>query len=108
MHARYQDAMAVVRKYGKPDLFITITCNPTWKEIKEELLPGQKAEDRPDITSRVFKLKLQDIEQEIIKNGIFGKRVADMRVIEFHKQGLPHAHILIILQEIHGIKMQNK
>ena len=67
MHARYQDAMAVVRKYGKPDLFITITCNPTWKEIKEELLPGQKAEDRPDITSRVFKLKLQEIEQEIIK-----------------------------------------
>ena len=25
MHARYQDAMAVVRKYGKPDLFITMT-----------------------------------------------------------------------------------
>jgi hypothetical protein len=24
----YQDAMAIVRKYGKPDLFITMTCNP--------------------------------------------------------------------------------
>lgn len=28
LHGRYQDAMAVVRKHGKPDLFITFTCNP--------------------------------------------------------------------------------
>ena len=25
----YADAMAIVRKYGKPDLFITFTCNPS-------------------------------------------------------------------------------
>ena len=25
---QYQDAMAIVRKYGKPDLFVTFTCNP--------------------------------------------------------------------------------
>ncbi len=24
----YQDSMAIVRQYGKPDLFITMTCNP--------------------------------------------------------------------------------
>ena len=30
----YQDAMVVVRKKGKTDLFIT-TCNPNWKEIQE-------------------------------------------------------------------------
>ena len=23
----YQDAMAVIREYGKPDLFVTVTCN---------------------------------------------------------------------------------
>ena len=28
MVQRYQDAMAIVRKYGKPDLFVAITCNP--------------------------------------------------------------------------------
>lgn len=28
MQQNYQDAMATVRKYGKPDLFITFTCNP--------------------------------------------------------------------------------
>ncbi|CAE1250270.1 unnamed protein product [Acanthosepion pharaonis] len=28
MHARTQDAMIYVRKYGRPDLFVTFTCNP--------------------------------------------------------------------------------
>jgi hypothetical protein len=45
----YQDALAIVRKFGKPDLFITTTCNPKWKEIRDELLPGQKASDRFDL-----------------------------------------------------------
>jgi len=38
MMQNYQDAMAIVRKYGKPDVFITMTCNPNWLEIKENLL----------------------------------------------------------------------
>ncbi|GBO11991.1 hypothetical protein AVEN_7680-1 [Araneus ventricosus] len=29
MHQNYQDAMAMVRKFGRPDLFVTFTCNPT-------------------------------------------------------------------------------
>ena len=28
MFELYQDSMSIVRKYGKPDLFITFTCNP--------------------------------------------------------------------------------
>jgi hypothetical protein len=28
MHQYTQDAMSYVRKYGRPDLFITFTCNP--------------------------------------------------------------------------------
>ena len=31
MNARFQNAMAIVRYYGKPDYFITMTCNPNWK-----------------------------------------------------------------------------
>jgi hypothetical protein len=37
MHEYTQDAMTYVRKYGRPDLFITFTCNPTWDEIKEHV-----------------------------------------------------------------------
>ncbi|CAL4067133.1 unnamed protein product, partial [Meganyctiphanes norvegica] len=32
MHQRVQDAMTYVRHYGRPDLFITFTCNPKWQE----------------------------------------------------------------------------
>jgi hypothetical protein len=39
MQQNYQDAMSIVRKNGKPDLFITMTCNPEWPEIKENLKP---------------------------------------------------------------------
>ncbi|CAF3076377.1 unnamed protein product [Rotaria sp. Silwood2] len=37
MSKLYQDNMAMVRKFGRPDLFITFTCNPKWEEIKSEL-----------------------------------------------------------------------
>ncbi|GBO29161.1 hypothetical protein AVEN_236302-1 [Araneus ventricosus] len=33
MQQNYQDAMAMVRKFGRPDLFVTFTCNPSWPEI---------------------------------------------------------------------------
>ena len=36
----YQDAMSIVAKYGKPDLFLTFTCNPNWEEIKRNLQPN--------------------------------------------------------------------
>ncbi|MCO5553366.1 hypothetical protein L7F22_006887 [Adiantum nelumboides] len=40
MYQLYQDAMAIVRAKGKPDLFITFTCNPNWPEVTQALLPG--------------------------------------------------------------------
>jgi hypothetical protein len=55
MAQNYQDAMSIVRKFGKPDLFVTFTCNPNWREIVSSLLYGQKPQDRPDIVARVFK-----------------------------------------------------
>ena len=49
MRQLFQDAMAIVRYYGKPSLFITVTCNPKWQEIMQALEPGQTPNDRPDI-----------------------------------------------------------
>jgi hypothetical protein len=100
MAARFQDSMAVVRRHGKPDFFITVTCNPEWPEIKNALLPGQTAHDRPDLVARVFKLRLQLLMDELVKDGIFGRRVAHFEVIEFQKRGLPHAHILLIVSPV--------
>ena len=32
--------MAYIWKFGKPDLFITFSANPKWKEITDNLLDG--------------------------------------------------------------------
>ena len=93
----YQDAMAIIQIIGKPDLFITITCNPSWSEITNELFLGQSAQDWPDLIAWVFNMKLKAILKDILKKGIFGKVVAYLHTIKFQKCGLPHTHILITL-----------
>ena len=32
-HQLYQGAMGIVHHFGKPDFFVTFTCNPRWQEI---------------------------------------------------------------------------
>ena len=50
---------------GKPSLFITLTCNPHWREITAALEPGQTWEDRADVVNRVFQLKLRAFVQDV-------------------------------------------
>ena len=75
MAQNYQDAMAICRCYGAPDLFVTFTCNPKWDEVADALRfePGQKPADRPDIVSRVFKMKLDQLYSEVKDGTAFGK-----------------------------------
>ncbi|KYN07868.1 ATP-dependent DNA helicase PIF1, partial [Cyphomyrmex costatus] len=103
MLQNYQDAMAVVGKFGKPDLFITMTCNPNWLEILENLLPFQKPADRPDICARVFNIKKDYLLDLIVKQKFFGEVAAYVYVIEFQKRGLPHVHILVTLKQNYKI-----
>jgi hypothetical protein len=72
-HVWDQDAMGIVRHYGKPDLFVTITCNPQWPEIKATLALHETPADRPDIVARVFRLKFEAIKDFIVKKGILGQ-----------------------------------
>ncbi|KYN18631.1 ATP-dependent DNA helicase PIF1, partial [Trachymyrmex cornetzi] len=90
MLQHYQDAMAIVRKYGKPDLFITMTCNPNWREIRENLLPNQQPVDRPDTCARVFNIKKDYLIDIIVRQKFFREVLAYVYVIEFQKRGLPH------------------
>ncbi len=98
MNKWYHNGMAIVREYGKPGLFITMTCNPRWPEIKNALFAGQTANDRPDLISRVFKMKLTALMKDL-KSGVLGEVQAWMNVVEFQKRGLPHAHILLIFKQ---------
>ncbi|UYV78541.1 hypothetical protein LAZ67_16001942 [Cordylochernes scorpioides] len=92
-----QDAFCYVRKFGRPDLFITFTSNPSWEGLSAALLPGQKQLDRHDITARVFRQKLVKLIGALTKGQLYGATVAWMYSVEWQKRGLPYAHILVWL-----------
>ncbi|XP_053598610.1 uncharacterized protein LOC128668835 [Microplitis demolitor] len=99
MHEQTQDAMTYVRHFGRPDLFITFTCNPKWEEIEELLVQGQKSHDRHDLIVRIFHGKIKHMMNLLTKGCIFGKTKCHMYTVEWQKRGLPHIHILLWLEE---------
>ena len=86
VQCRFMDAMSLVSKYGRPDYFLTMTCNPYWPEITELLLPGQTPQDRLDIVARVYHVKLIDFHDFVIKKGFFGKVAPWAHVTKFQKK----------------------
>lgn len=73
MRENYQDAMAICAWIGYPDLFITFTCNPKWPEIvRFAAVRNLKTYDRPDIVSRIFKMKLNGLMNDLRKKELFG------------------------------------
>ena len=99
MHEYTQDSMTYVRKFGRPDLFITFTCNPKWEEITIELLPGQSVTDRHDLVARVFHQKVIKFMDVLTKGKVFGEVQCYMYTIEWQKRGLPHMHLLLWLKQ---------
>ena len=99
MLQNYYDTIAMAGKFGKPTYFITVTMNPKLDCVLKNIPEGQDDYNRPDLTSRGFKIMLDDIIDEIEKKGIFGTPLALTYVIEFQKRGLPHAHILLWIEK---------
>ncbi|BBN69338.1 transposable element gene [Prunus dulcis] len=98
----YQDAMAICRQYGNPDLFITFTCNVKWPEIVREFnaKPGYKPEDRPDIVSRLFKIKLDDMINYIKSGEPFGEIEAAVDIDSIISAELPDKTVNYDLYDI--------
>ena len=76
-----------------------MTCNPNWPEIQNALLQYQRAYDRPELCDRVFRKKLKLPLKHLKEEEPFGKITEFVSVIEYHKQGLVHAHIIILLDQ---------
>ena len=92
-----QDAIALVQAYSKPSLFITMTCNPNWPEIQNEIQRDNTELDKTFLITKVFNQKLQKLLDLLVEKNILGKVVAHCYTVEFQKRGLPHAHILLWL-----------
>ncbi|XP_019167582.1 PREDICTED: uncharacterized protein LOC109163289 [Ipomoea nil] len=83
---------------GLSDALTRGEVDPTTQEIQRYIHKrGLKAEDRPDIVCRIFKLKLDSLIREIRVGQVFGEVSSVIYTIEFQKRGLPHAHILLFL-----------
>ena len=79
----YQDAMAICRCYGNPDLFITFTCNVKWPEIHREIKKTRnyQPEDKLDIIVRVFHSKLIDMMSFIKSGKPFGRTITGISIL---------------------------
>jgi hypothetical protein len=125
----YQDAMAICRVFGPPDLFMTFTCNSKWREIADALRfePGQQPSDRSGLIVRVFHMKVDEFVDDIKQGRSFGAIHAGepsyrlsvsvplqrsllsclmrtlvcavLYTVEFQKRGLPHIHCLVWLAD---------
>ena len=85
MHQEYLDSIGLYQRYGHPHGFATMTCNPNWREIQENLKDGETALDRPELVARVFKLEKQQLIRDLGIEMIFGKMIARTHSIEFQK-----------------------
>lgn len=72
MTPNYQDTIAFVRRYGKPDFFITFTCNSSWPEILNSIQPWETASNRLNMAARVFNTKVQKLLRLLNIVQIFG------------------------------------
>ncbi|KNF01900.1 hypothetical protein PSTG_05017 [Puccinia striiformis f. sp. tritici PST-78] len=99
MQQLYQDAMALVRKYGPPSLFITMTANPNWPEITKSISEGGESIDNPTLVVRVFYQKVLALIDKIVVMRRLGNCVSYVYTIEFQKRGLPHLHLMVTLEE---------
>ncbi|XP_025617071.1 uncharacterized protein [Arachis hypogaea] len=108
MTQRYEDGMAIVLKEGKPDIFLIMTCNPSWTEITLELNPVQTPQDRPDLTTRIFRAKFEQLKEDVITKGVLGKLIDPehydslVRAEIPSKEVEPHLHNVVLKHMIHG------
>jgi hypothetical protein len=110
MAALAKNALILVSEFGCPHIFLTLTCNPKWPEIMSQLLDGQTAFDRPEVTAAVFKTRLDQMKMNIRNGKYFDGRelIYTFHVIEYQYRGLPHAHLVVRLDDAHDIDDPNR
>ena len=96
----YQYGMTIIVNNGKPDIFLTMTCNPSWSEISSELQNQQTPQDRPDLLTQIFQAKFEQLKEDVVNKGVLEKVISYMYVTEFQKRGLSHIHMLLILDNM--------
>ena len=74
----YQNAMAICKWAGYPNIFLTFTYNPKWPEIKEMLIliDQQDEPNEVNIICRVLEIKLRELMLHLKTKNLFGEIIA--------------------------------
>ena len=97
MQWNLQNALTLLHKFGRSDLFITFTANASWCEVQDMLLPNQSAHECPNLITCVFHLKFESPLDDIMKKNIFSQAIGYIYTVKYQKCGLPHTHLIIFL-----------
>jgi hypothetical protein len=101
--ANISDCLALRKALGPVTLFITFTTNPRWPEITSQLLPGQSANDRPDLIVREFQQYLSSFMKDL--HSLFGPVLYHIRVTKFQSADFPTS-ILLLHCEMYRVALQ--
>ena len=66
MDQLYFDGMTICSSVGFLDLFLNFTCNPYWPKIQRSVSAlNLTIQDSPNIVTRIFKLKLEQLMSDL-------------------------------------------
>lgn len=65
MRSRMPDITAISNSVGHFDILIIMTCSIYWSRTQNALLPGRMVENRPDLSDRLFRMKLKLIFEHL-------------------------------------------
>jgi len=93
----FHDAIYIASRMGNPHLFITMTANPQWPEVRQLLRPGEAASSRLDAIARAFSARRHDLltllqTRDFLFPGHLGVDYI-IYVTEWQLCGLPHMHL---------------
>ena len=98
-YKNYSNAMALVRRKGRPTFSLTYTFNVKYPEVMGCLAPVQNLYDCPDVLCRIFQMKKSKLLYLLTKKNVLGECESYCAVVEFQKRGAPHIHILIWIKD---------
>ena len=93
----FHDALYISSKLGNPHLFLTMTANTHWPEVRGLLRAGESARNRLDAIARAFVARRQRLIQCLETPGfLFPGHLGVVYVVyvtEWQLCGLPHLHL---------------
>ena len=91
------DHIMAIQNGESPFVFVSITCNPYWKEIRDQVPAGTHWTECHDVVTQVFLSKFDALIDTIVGQKFFGEVQAHVHQIELSPRALPRADMLIIL-----------